>query len=140
MALRADKFTQISKKQEYFSDFLTNFDKHPVNNSLAKVTNEESIKQSVRNLILTNFGERLFEPDIGSGIRAALFEPNDIVTAQSILFHINSTISQNESRVNLLDVSVVPSIDESAFSVSIVFSIINNTAPITLNLILRRVR
>jgi phage baseplate assembly protein W len=140
MATRADKITQLSKKQEFFSDFLTNFDKHPITNNLAKTTNEESVKQSLRNLILTNIGERLFEPTVGSNVLASLFEPDDVVTAQNIVYHINLTVAQNEPRVNMLDVSVVPLPDQNAFSVSLLFSIINNPTPIALSLILRRVR
>jgi len=140
MATRADKITQLSKKQEFFSDFLTNFDKHPITNNLAKTTNENSVKQSLRNLILTNIGERLFEPTVGSNVLASLFEPDDVVTAQNIVYHINLTVAQNEPRVNMLDVSVVPLPDQNAFSVSLLFSIINNPTPIALSLILRRVR
>ena len=78
MQTRADKYTQVGKKQEFYSDFMNNFVKHPVNNSLARLTNEESVKQSIRNLILTNVGERMFEPDVGSTVNNALFEPNEI--------------------------------------------------------------
>ena len=140
MASRADKFTQLEKKQELFSDFLTDFARHPITNALARTTNEDSIRQSIRNLIMTNLGERLFEPTVGSNVLASLFEPNDTITAENIAFHVNLTITQNEPRANLLDVVVTPSPDENSFAVSVVFSVLNNTTPITLNLILRRVR
>jgi phage baseplate assembly protein W len=140
MSSRADKFTQTQKKQEFFSDFLNNFDKHPITNSVAKVTNEESVKQAIKNLILTDLGERLFEPKIGSGIKNALFEPNDIVSAETIVFQIQNCIRFNEPRVDLYDVRVLSSPDGGTFNVTIVFGIINNVEPITLNLILRRVR
>jgi phage baseplate assembly protein W len=141
MVTRADKYTQIGKKQEYFSDFLNNFQKHPITNALAKITNEDSIKQSLKNLILTNVGERMFEPNIGSNVMRTLFEPNDNVTIESIKYYINNTVTQIEPRVNLLNVSVYSTPDEGAFQVNIVFSVINNpTTPITLDFILRRVR
>lgn len=140
MATRADKYTQIQKKQEYFSDFLDNFDQHPINHQLARVTNEESVKQSLRNLILTNLGERLFQPTVGSDVLKALFEPNDIVTAQNLSFFIRNTITQNEPRVILNDVVVNPSPDQYGFTASIVFSLINNSNLVSLNVILKRVR
>jgi phage baseplate assembly protein W len=139
MVSRADKFTQ-TQKQEYFSDFLNNFDNHPVNNTLARAINENSVKQSIRNLILTNFGERLYQPTIGSDITKALFEPNDVVTAENITFFIKNTIKQNEPRAILLEVNVYPNPDRNLFDVNLVFSLINNNIPVSLNVILKRVR
>lgn len=139
LATRADKYTQI-QRQEYFSDFLNNFDSHPVNNTLAKVSNENSVKQSIRNLILTNLGERLFQPTIGSNIRHSLFEPNDVITAENITNFVKSTINQNEKRAFLMSVQVYPNPDKNAFNVNVIFSLINNNTPIQLNVILKRVR
>jgi uncharacterized protein len=139
MATRADKYTQ-TQKQEWFSDFLNNFDNHPINHSLTKVANERSVSQSIKNLILTDLGERLFQPTIGSDIRKTLFDPNDIVTAENITFFIKSTVRQNEPRATLLDVIVTANPDGNSFSVSVVYSLINNNVPITINLLLKRVR
>lgn len=137
---RADKFTQTGKKQELFSDFLNNFDRHPITNSLARLTNEDAIKQSLKNLIYTNLGERLFEPTIGSDVLASLFEPADIITQNKIITSIQNTVKSNEPRVNLVQTVVTPNPDNNSLTVSIVFSIINNPAIQTLQFILRRVR
>lgn len=140
MVTRADKFTQLNKKQEYFSDFLDNFEKHPITNAVARLTNEEAIKQSIKNLILTNVGERVFEPTVGSYVRASLFEPNDVITSEKIINTITHTIRYNEPRAQLLNVVATPDPDNYSFVVSIVFAVINNPSPTTLQLILRRVR
>jgi len=139
MVTRADKYT-TSQKPEYFSDFLNNFDNHPVNNALAKAVNENSVKQSVRNLILTNLGERLFQPTIGSNIIHALFEPNDVITAENISSFVRSTINQNEPRAVLLSVNVYSNPDQYSFNVNIIFSLINSNVPIQMTVILKRVR
>ena len=70
---RADKFTQTQKKQILFSDFLDNFDRVPFNNQLAKVTNENSVRQSITNLVLTNYGERLFQPNVGGAASKTMY-------------------------------------------------------------------
>lgn len=140
MATRLEKITQIQKKQEYYSDFLNDFESHPITHSIARVTNEESIKQAVRNLILTDMGERPFEPTVGSNIRASLFEPLSPITAQNIQFYIHNAITQHEKRINLLDVIVKPSVKEDGYDISVLFSVINSSNQITLNLILRRIR
>lgn len=148
---RADSFTPLKKKQEYFSDFLTNFDKTPVGNQLARVSNELSINQALINLIKTNVGERPFQPDIGSNVYASLFDPNDIVAEHTLEFYIENTIKMNETRVNLISVSVISpleqkttffpsSTDENAMEIVIVYNLINNPDPITLRFILKRIR
>ena len=155
MALtRADTLTATQKKQEYFSDFLNSFAMSPASNNLGKLTNEQSIKQSLKNLIFTNLGERLFQPTIGSGILNSIFEPNiysvdeslDIKSSinyfpgANIEFNIKNTIKFNEPRVNLLDVKVSPTNNDNALQVDILFCLINNPEPISLNFILKRVR
>jgi phage baseplate assembly protein W len=136
---RAD-VVQRTKPVEHFSDFLNNMDVHPLNKTIGRVLNEESVRQSLKNLILTNIGERLFQPTIGSDVYKSLFEPNDVITAENISYHISSTIKHNEPRVILLNVITTPNQDDYSFNVNIVFSLINNPATINLNLILRRVR
>ena len=140
MVNRSEKFTQKSKTVEIYSDFLTNFDKHPITNTLAKVTNEESIKQSLRNLIKTKMGSRFYDPNKGTPLHRVLFEPSDIITAENIVFYVTDTIKTYEPRVQILQCSAIPSPDSSYFSVNIVFSIINIPNPLTLNVILKRVR
>ena len=70
---RADTFTESKKKIEFFSDFTNSFAKTPFGDQLGKLTNERSVSQSLKNLILTNLGERLFQPFVGSNVNAILF-------------------------------------------------------------------
>jgi len=137
---RADTLTSTLKKQEYFSDFLNSFAVSPIGNNLGKVTNEQSVKQSLKNLIYTNLGERLFQPSLGSGVRGLLFDLNTPIVLASIEFNIKNTIKFNEPRVNLLKVSVNSGYDENYVQVDLLFSLINNPEPISLNFILKRVR
>jgi phage baseplate assembly protein W len=153
MALtRADSFTNLKKKQEYFSDFLNSFAKTPIGDQLGRVTNEQSVNQSLRNLIKTNLGERLFQPRVGSDVYASMFEPNDILLVETLKFNIENTIKINESRVNLLSVDVTSVVnqltkasknigmDENTVTIKIVYTLINNPEPITLTTTLKRIR
>lgn len=137
---RANRLSGVVSNQDFFSDFLNNFDSHPITNAIARIRNENAVRQSLRNLILTNLGERLFQPNIGSDVSKSLFEPNDLITAQNINFFIGNTIKFNEPRAILLNVDVIPRQDDASFDVIIVFSLINNSTPITMSIILRRVR
>lgn len=104
--IRGDRFTIKTNQIEYYSDFTTNLDKNPVTGYLAKVTNEDSIEQSLKSLILTKRTERFFQPWIGSKIFALLFEPNDITTNYALQEEIKTTISNCEPRVTVINISV----------------------------------
>ena len=64
-----------------FRDVNITFKKHPVTDDVVVSKDNAAIKQSIVNLILTNKGERLFNPDYGSDIRSYLFEPLDYAIA-----------------------------------------------------------
>lgn len=138
---RADTFTEAKKKIEFFSDFVNSFAKTPFGNQLGKVTNEKSVNQSLKNLIMTNVGERLFQPFIGSDVNASLFENNTIDTLSTLQFYIQTTIQNNEPRVNLIQTFVEsnPS-NENEIIVTLIYNLINNPETITFNFLLKRVR
>jgi phage baseplate assembly protein W len=137
---RADKLTQLALQKESFSDFLDNFDIHPINGAVGRIINENAVRQSIKNIIMTNLGERLFQPRIGSNIYRSLFEPLDQVTANIIIDAVRSSIKYNEPRAKVLDVGVYKTSDENAVMVKIVFSLINKTDASTVEVVLKRVR
>jgi hypothetical protein len=139
---RIDYLTQLDFQQEYFSDFLSSFDKSPLSNDLARLRNENSVKQSVRNLVLTNLGERPFQPDVGGNVSHMLFEPFTNFTADDLKKDILNTLKQNEPRISASDltVQVIPNADQNEFTVNIFFYIINQSEPTSVSLILQRVR
>lgn len=140
MEFKANSYLQIDTSTEFYSDFFTNFDIHPHKHDLARNTNETAVITSIKNLIFTNKYERLFNPGIGSKIRTLLFEPVDTKTQVSLQDEIKETITNYEPRAKIVDVIVTPFIDEAAYAITITFYIINNTAPITLQTTLFRVR
>jgi phage baseplate assembly protein W len=122
---RTDKITIEQKKITYYEDFLNNFEKHPLTGYLATVTNEEAVKQSIKNLVLTIRGERFYEPNKGSTVMASLFNNMDAVTLITIRDSIIETINNYEPRAILHEVQVVPRTAENAVWVRIIFSVRN---------------
>lgn len=137
---RIDYTTQTTVQQEYFSDFLSTFDKSPLSNDLARLTDAAAIRQSVRNLVLTNLGERLFEPNVGSTVYKSLFDNFSQFTAQDIKNSILNTINYNEKRAYSVQINVIDNSDGNSLTVNIVFLIFNNPTPISLDLVIQRVR
>lgn len=123
-----------------FSDIDMAFLANPVSKDISKKYNENSIKQSVKNLILTRNYERPFHSNIGSQISSLLFEPFTPMLSSLVKRTIENTINSHEPRVNLLDVSVLSTPDNNGLYVTIVFSIINTSTPISVDLFLERTR
>lgn len=140
MISRADTLTGSSKQLEVFSDFTNSFKQSPFSKELSKITNEKSVNQSLKNLMYTNLGERLFQPNVGSNIMTMLFEPNYMEYFNKIELIIKNTIAINEPRINLLDVLFPETNDETLVIITLVYQLINNPEEITYNLILKRVR
>lgn len=135
---RIQKTTKVTT--EYYSDFVSSL--QPANGSkdIIKVVNDNSIKTSMRNILLTNFGERFFNYDFGSNIRAFLFEPIDNITESTLKNAIETSITNYEPRAKLVDVVVSGDEENNSYNVSIVFSTINTPDLQQLDLILSRVR
>ena len=123
-----------------FRDLDLNFTIHPVKLDVNTHKDEFAIINSVKNLILTNYYERLFQPQIGSGLRGLLFEPIDSLVAASIEREIVETINNFEPRASVSSVAAVPSSDENRYSIRLEFFIINDPNPITINFFLERIR
>ena len=67
-----------------FKDFDTLFDIHPVTRKLNVLVNEKAVARSVKNLVLTNKGERPYQPFLGCDVRNRLFELNDRFTEDEV--------------------------------------------------------
>ena len=48
---RSDRYTSLTDKPIYYSDFSNNLDVNPATGFLAKITNENSVKNSIKNII-----------------------------------------------------------------------------------------
>jgi phage baseplate assembly protein W len=97
---------------------------NPVNNDLIAVKNETAIARSIRNLILTQPGERFFNQNLGSKVSRTLFENMDDLTATVLKDEIENTINNYEPRVDLIGVDVNPNYDNNEFNVTIRYYIV----------------
>jgi len=112
-----------------FRDVSLSFKRHPVTNDILVIKNEDAIKRSVQNIVLTIVGEKPFEPLFGSNINASLFELNTSLEAIGIKEQVSSAIRNFEPRVNNLDVSVTISADTNDMYVTVQYDIIGLPVP-----------
>lgn len=132
--------TPITKKRVLYSDFGKDLTLNPVSNDVSRKLNEEAVKESIRNLILTNKGERPFQPELGCDITAYLFENFTPDVIDSISSSIRDTIENYEPRCRLIGVDVTGQQDGHTLNVSITFLLINSEEPTRLDIVLNRIR
>jgi phage baseplate assembly protein W len=116
--------TIVAREQSY-SDFDLMFRANPVTGDVALKKNEQAVKQSVLNILLTNRGERPFDPNFGSNVRGQLFENFDPIVETILEEQIRTALRNYEPRVNLLGVVVDGSPDRNAMDVRVEFEIIS---------------
>jgi len=140
LVTRVKTSTPIRRKQELYSDFFTDLLSLDVTRDIAKAVNEDAVKQSIRNLLLTNRGDRLFNNTLGSDIYSLLFENSSPALEQTLSDYIKTTIENYEPRAELIDVVVDSEADEHEVLVVISFRVLNKTEPVSLELVLNRIR
>jgi hypothetical protein len=123
-----------------FKDLDLNFTIHPVKKDINKTIGPMAVVNSIKNLILTNYYERPFQPDVGSNVRRLLFENLDVITATTIKSEIERTIQNYEPRVTVKNINVTADYENNGFKVYLEFFIVNQTSPITINFLLERIR
>lgn len=130
----------MARNTRNFSDLDLNFTDHPVTKDIVLRYDENAIKTSLKNLILTSNFERPFHSEIGSPIKRLLFEPATPMLAVVMKRAIVDTVNNFEPRVELLNVDVNVGIDSNAIKVTIKFKIRNTERPLSLDLVLERTR
>ena len=110
---------------QIYSDIDLFFGPKTGSKDISKLINVAAVKRSVRNLILTNIGEKPFHPEIGSGVRAILFEPMTPITAHVLAIKVEDVIENFEPRAKLIGVRASPNLDRGEYEVTIEFYVSN---------------
>jgi phage baseplate assembly protein W len=115
---------ELGKISRSFKDISFNFGMNPITKDVVVLKNEEAIKQSVKNLVLTKLGERLFNPNVGTDTTSYLFELNSTFSAGSLIEEIENVLTTYESRITLKNITVDVEDDLNEFSVIIEYFIV----------------
>tara|TARA_B100000131_G_scaffold34717_1_gene31902 strand:+ start:5796 stop:6209 length:414 start_codon:yes stop_codon:yes gene_type:complete len=107
-----------------FKDLAVSFKANPSTGDFGVVKNENAIKQSVRNIILTMFGERPFQYEIGSRVKALLFEPWDPFSADSMKSEIRNALDRLEPRIEVNQIKLRDDSDINSIQVGIDYTIV----------------
>ena len=135
--------TQTNESQRssrIYKDLNLDFLQNTATKDIQKITDIEAVKRSVRNLINLNHYEKPFHPEIGSNLKAMLFENmtpqmNHLITKQ-----IELLIANYEPRARLVTVKTLPQFDRNAYAVTINFQVVNSPTPVVVETLLERLR
>jgi len=121
----AQSQNDISRNVRQYRDLDLFFSRKNGTNDITKITDIEAVKRSIRNLVLTNFYEKPFHPEIGSGIRDMLFENMTPITAVVLARKVEDVIENFEPRARLISVRSLPNLDRNEYKVTIEFFVVN---------------
>jgi phage baseplate assembly protein W len=136
----ATQTNESTRSSKIFKDLNLDFQQNTATKDIQKITDVESVKRSVRNLINTNHYEKPFHPEIGSNLRAMLFElmtpqMNHVITKQ-----IENLINNYEPRCRLVQVHTQPEFERNGYNVQISFYVQNYPNPVVVESFLERLR
>ena len=123
-----------------FSDIPISFTAHHITGNVKKSINRDAVKNSVRNIILTNHGERFFKPKFGGNVTSQLFENASKFTEFNTARSIRISLQNFEPRAEIINCKVTSNPDNNNLTVSLKFRILNDPEPISLNVLLERIR
>ena len=137
----AGTLTNKSKRSSrIYKDLNLDFQQNTATKDIQKMLDVESVKRSVRNLINLNHYEKPFHPEVGSNLRALLFENITPQISHFIGKQIELLIRNYEPRCRLVQVANMPNLDRNGYSVSISFYVVNNPTPVVVESFLERLR
>ena len=131
---------QSKRSARIYKDLNLDFIQNTATKDIQKITDVESVKRSVRNLINLNHYEKPFHPEIGSNLRALLFENITPQISHYIEKQIELLIRNYEPRCRLVEVVNKPDLRKNGYSVSISFYVINTPNPVQVETFLERLR
>jgi len=136
----AGSLNRSKRATQQYRDLDLDFGRNSVTNDVNKLTDIEAVKRSVRNLINTSHFERPFHPEIGSSIRAMLFEPITPMTALMLQRRVQEVLVNFEPRIRLVQIVANPNIDSNAYDLRIYFYVVGSNELVEVQSFLERLR
>ena len=129
----------VTYKKSY-KDLSFDFTANPQTGDVATVKDAVSVKRGIKNILLTAPFERLFQPEVGSGIKNMLFEPMTPLTEQRLSDACADAIDAWEKRASVIDITVISEEEYNRYRVAIKFSINNSLVEEQVDVFLNRER
>jgi len=129
----------VTARKRLYKDIDLSFAKAP-SNDVYKKTDLASVKQAIKNLLLTNNFEKPFNPKFGANIRALLFDLADSRLENSAREKIEFAIATYEPRVQIMKIKVEPEPDRNDVRIQVSLKIRNSSTTFDISTSLNRLR
>ena len=136
----ATQTNESKRSTKIYKDLNLDFQANIATKDIQKITDVEAVKRSVRNLIQTNHYEKPFHPEIGSNLRAMLFELMTPQMNHMITKQIELLIKNYEPRCKLVQINSRPELDRNGYDIQISFYVQNHSEPVEIQSFLERLR
>jgi phage baseplate assembly protein W len=120
----SDSFRSSRVSSAVYSDIPLDMKIHPNIHDVRPLKDARAVQQSVKNLVLSNFTDRPFQPELGSNVTALLFEPADVGTAIALREEIIRVLTDHEPRIANVTVEVFDNSDRNAYQINIGYTIV----------------
>ena len=134
-----DRRSIVSSRTRSYKDVDLTFAKKP-NNDVYKKEDAAAVKQSVKNILLTNPGEKPFRPFFGAGLNRFLFELSEEFDELEIQDAVAEAISRDEPRAALLGVKATMDPDNNSIRVRVAFRVLSTSTVEEISVDLTRLR
>ena len=111
-----------------------------IRGNIFKKTNAAAVKQSIRNLLLTNFTERHFMHRFGGNLTDMLFRLSTEINDANLEDGIVRSIQLYEPRAQVLNINSVISPDSNEVKVTVTFKVISTQEETFVEINLTRLR
>ena len=133
------KANLISARKITYADIDLSFANKP-SGDIFKKEHAAAVKQSVRNLLMTNFSEKPFLPRYGGNLNSFLFSLNTEVDELALEEKIIETVEIFEPRASVKNVEVISNDNRNEVAVTVTFQVLSTNEVITTEISLTRLR
>lgn len=136
----------VTTRNKLYKDIDLSFDHKPTdgaNPTTADVYKKEdaaAVKQAVKNLLMTNFGEKPFNPFFGADLQSLLFDLADYEIETSVDIAIRNAVENYEPRASIRNIKVKALPDYNSVSVYVEFLIVNTEEVVSFETTISRLR
>lgn len=123
-----------------YSDLDFSFKINPNTKDVGIKKNDNSIKQSVLNILRTNHGERPFNYYFGANLRSFLFENITNITAALISSSIKNSMRNWEPRIEILNINIKTTPEDNDVHITLTVRILTTNEITDISTTLERLR
>lgn len=135
----ARRSSVVSKKRLY-SDLDLSLALNQNFRDIVPLIDIDAVKNSIKNLVLSNFYDRPFQPALGSNVSGLLFEPADNFTVAAMRQEIKRVIKKFEPRADSVVVEIIDNSDRNTYNINIGFRVVAIDQRVDITLYLKRIR